>query len=102
MNQRLLIGVQSGDWYNEAVDDASMKYASEIGLEAIEFNMDHLINSMEYKLGQKFPLCDKPIDEFVLYYTPLKNASEKYQYDISEVKSNFDSIVFSQLLLNIH
>lgn len=89
MNQRLLIGVQSGDWYNEAVDDASMKYASEIGLEAIEFNMDHLINSMEYKLGQKFPLCDKPIDEFVLYYTPLKNASEKYGVKVAQMHAPF-------------
>lgn len=89
MEQKLLIGVQSGDWYNEEDDDASMKYASEIGLEAIEFNMDHLINASEYLQGKKFPLCDKPLDEFVAYYKPLKNASEKYGVKIAQMHAPF-------------
>ena len=89
MDKKLLIGVQSGDWYNELDDEASMKYAHEIGLEAIEFNMDHLINSAEYLQGKKFPLCDKPLDEFVAYYTPLKNASEKYGVKIAQMHAPF-------------
>jgi sugar phosphate isomerase/epimerase len=89
MTQKLLIGVQSGDWYNEADDEASMKYASEIGLEAIEFNMDHLINPTEYVQGKRFPLCDKPLEELVAYYAPLKTASEKYNVKIAQMHAPF-------------
>lgn len=89
MERKLLVGVQSGDWYNEADDESSMRYAREIGLEAIEFNMDHLINSAEYAKGKAFPLCDKPIDEFVAHYTPLKQASQKYGVKIAQMHAPF-------------
>ena len=89
MERKLLVGVQSGDWYNEADDEGSMRYAREIGLEAIEFNMDHLINVADYAKGKAFPLCDKPIEQFVEHYTPLKQASQKYGVKIAQMHAPF-------------
>ena len=32
-----LISIQSGDWYDESNDDASIKYAKECGIEVARF-----------------------------------------------------------------
>lgn len=84
-----LISIQSGDWYDESNDDASIKYAKECGIEALDFNIDHVIDPGRYLKGESFPLCDLPVEEFVEHFRPLKEASEKYGVSITQMHSHF-------------
>ena len=88
MNKHL-ISIQSGDWYDESNDDKSMATAKKCGIEALDFNIDHVINPAEYVKGKSFPLCDKPVDEFVAEFTPLKTAAEKYGIAFSQMHAPF-------------
>ncbi len=88
-DKKHLICIQSGDWYDEENDEKSMKYARECGIEALDFNLDHVFNIWEYLKGKKFPLCDKPLDEFVEHFAPLKAASEKYGVAFSQTHAPF-------------
>ena len=87
--KRLLAGVQSGDWYDEVNDDYSMALAAKCGIEAIDYNIDHVINPWEFVKGKPFPQCDLPVDEFVKCYSGLKAASEKYSIVISQMHAPF-------------
>lgn len=84
-----LISIQSGDWYDEENDEKSMAIAQECGIEALDFNIDHVINPAEYVKGKEFPLCDKPTEEFVENFAPLKAAAEKYGIAFSQMHAPF-------------
>jgi sugar phosphate isomerase/epimerase len=84
-----LVCIQSGDWYDESNDDKSMAIAKECGIEALDFNIDHVIDPGEYVNGKEFPLCDKPVDEFVAEFASLKAASEKYGIRFSQMHAPF-------------
>ena len=47
MMKKLLAYVQSGEWYDGANDDASMALVAKCGIEAIDYNIDHVINPWE-------------------------------------------------------
>ena len=87
--EKLWAGVQSGDWYDESNDDASMALAKKCGIESIDYNIDHVINPREFLKGEKYPQCDLPVEEFVKCYTGLKEASEKYGIFISQMHAPF-------------
>ena len=89
MVKKNMIAVQSGDWYDESNDDKSMAIAKECGIEALDFNIDHVINPWEYIKGKAFPFCDKSTDEFVEHFSPLKAASEKYGIAFSQMHAPF-------------
>lgn len=84
-----MVSIQSADWYDESNDDASMAVAKECGIEALDFNIDHIINPWEYVKGKQYPLCDKPTDEFVAHFAPLKAAAEKYGIAFSQMHAPF-------------
>jgi len=84
-----LISVQSGDWYDESNDDKSMAYAKECGIEALDFNIDHVLEPLKLAEGVKFPVCDLPLDQFVAHFAPLKEASEKYNIAIGQMHAPF-------------
>jgi sugar phosphate isomerase/epimerase len=66
-----------------------MAIAQECGIEALDFNIDHVINPAEYVKGKEFPLCDKPTEEFVENFAPLKAAAEKYGIAFSQMHAPF-------------
>lgn len=84
-----LISIQSGDWYDETDDEKSMALAKACGIEALDFNIDHVINPWEYVKGEKFPLCDLPTDAFVAHFAPMKAAAEKYGIAFSQMHAPF-------------
>lgn len=84
-----MVSTQSADWYDETDDEKSMALAKECGIEALDFNIDHVINPWEYVKGKKYPLCDKPLDEFVAHFAPLKAAAEKYDIAFSQMHAPF-------------
>ena len=89
MIKKHMISIQSGDWYDESNDDKSMALAKECGIEALDFNIDHVLNPGEYVKGKQFPLCDKPVKEFVEHFAPLKSAAEKYGIKFSQMHAPF-------------
>ena len=89
--QKHLISVQTGDWYDESDDDTSMRMARECGIEALDYNIDHVLSPHKLLKGEKFPQCDLPVEEFVACYAPLKAASEKYGIAISQMHAPFPS-----------
>ncbi len=84
-----LISVQSGDWYDEGNDDASMARLAACGFEAIDFNLDHIFNPAEYVKGKEFPFCDKSYEELEEYYAPLKAAAKKHGIAFSQTHAPF-------------
>ena len=86
-----LVSVQSGDWYDESNDDASMRLAAECGIEAIDFNIDHVLSPRGLLKGESYPRCDLPVEEFVACYAPLKEASEKHGVAIAQMHAPFPS-----------
>ena len=58
--EKHLVAVQSGDWYDENNDDKSMAIAKACNIEALDYNIDHVINAYEYVKGKQYPFCDKP------------------------------------------
>lgn len=84
-----MVSIQSAEWYDENDDEKSMAFAKECGIEALDYNIDHVINPWEYVKGKKYPLCDKPLDEFVAHYAPLKAAAEKYGIAFSQMHAPF-------------
>lgn len=89
LNGKHLVSIQSADWYDESDDDKSMAYAKACGIEALDFNIDHVINPWEFVKGKKYPKCDLPVEEFVASYASLKAASEKYGVAFSQMHAPF-------------
>lgn len=88
-SKKHLISIQSGDWYDEQNDDASMQMARECGIEALDFNIDHVLSPNRLLKGETFPQCDLPVEEFVAVYAPLKAAAEKHGIAFSQMHAPF-------------
>lgn len=84
-----LVSIQSADWYDESNDEKSMALAKECGIEAVDFNIDHVISPFEFVKGKQYPLCDKPTEEFVAHFAPLKAAAEKHGVAFSQMHAPF-------------
>lgn len=71
-----LIGIQSGDWYNDNDHFEGMKKLRECGFDAIDYNIDHVFNPNKYVKGEEdYPIAKLPLEEFVEYYRPLGEAA---------------------------
>ena len=85
-----LVGVQSGDWYDDNDHFKSMKMARECGFEAIDFNIDHVLDPQKFVKGEgEYPIAKLPLDEFVEYYRPLGEAAEINGITISQMHAPF-------------
>ena len=83
----LKVGVQSAGWYDKNAPLESMNYIKECGFESIDFNIDHYLDvkTMSQTGEVVESLFDKPTEEVLEFFRPLKEASEK---------SSFSSICF--------
>lgn len=84
-----LISVQSGDWYDESNDEASMKRLADAGFNAIDFNLDHIFSPSDYRKGKEFPICDMSYEELEKHYAPLRAAAEKNGITIAQTHASF-------------
>ena len=81
-----LISVQSGDWYDDNDHAPSMKRLADLGFEAIDYNIDHILYPWKYVKGEEdAPIAKLPLPEFIEHYRPMKEAAEE------------NGIVFSQM-----
>ena len=75
MKEKLLVGMQSGGgWYDHDNDELGMQRAKACGIEAIDYGMDRYFNPDKFKNGERFPLCDLPLEDFIKHFEPLKKA----------------------------
>lgn len=84
------VGVQSASWYNKDDPDGSFAYIKDCGFEAVDFNIDTYLSSTKLSKEGIFPsIFDKTTEELKEYFTPLKNASEKYGIVINQMHAPF-------------
>lgn len=86
--KKLEISVQSGNWYNENRPEESIRFIKECGFEGIDYNINNLFDRTfdKEKLTSFF---DKSLEELFTYYEPLKNATKKYDVNISQLHGLF-------------
>lgn len=101
MDKKLLVAMQSGGgWYDHNNDEIGMQRAKACGFEAIDYGMDRYFSPNKFLAGEKFPLCDLPLEDFVKHFEPLKKASEKYDVKIAQVHGPFPNYHVGQDELN--
>jgi sugar phosphate isomerase/epimerase len=66
-----------------------MKRAKDCGLEAVDYNIDEVIDTIELSKGKVYPRCDLPLEEFIKSYKPLKDASEKHNVKVDQMHAPF-------------
>lgn len=89
MNKHL-ISVQSGDWYDDNDHAPSMKRLKDVGFEAIDYNIDHVINPAKYLKGEdEAPLTKLTREEFIEHYRPMKEAAEEQGIVFSQMHAPF-------------
>lgn len=84
----LEVGIQSGDWYNEANPEESMCFIKECGFEAIDYDIHNVFDETfdEEKLTSFF---DKSIEELLVYYESMKRAIKGNGISISQFHGVF-------------
>ncbi|MBE6550888.1 MAG: sugar phosphate isomerase/epimerase [Ruminococcaceae bacterium] len=84
------IGVQSAGWYNSEDPDSSFAYIKDCGFDAVDFNIDTFLSGSKLSKEGVFPsIFDKTTEELLDYFTPLKNASKKYDVEINQMHAPF-------------
>ena len=83
------VGVQSCAWYSDNDPDGSFRYIKECGFNAVDFNIDHKLPGAKMRTGELTKFFDQSIEELIEFYRPLKEASEKYDVEISQMHAPF-------------
>ena len=94
----LKVGVQSAGWYDRNDPLGSMQYIKECGFEAIDFNIDHYLDVKTMsKTGEIVEsIFDKPTEEVLEFFRPLKEASEESGVYIGQMHAPFP-VYFNEL-----
>ena len=85
------VGVQSAGWYDKSAPLESMKYIKECGFESIDFNIDHYLDVKTMSKTKEVveSLFDRPVEEVVEFFRPLKEASEQSGVAIDQMHAPF-------------
>lgn len=75
--EKLLVGVESGFWYNPENPDESMRFIKECGFEAVDFSFNALYRQ-SFDTEKLTSFYDQSIEELFEYFRPLKEAAEKH------------------------
>lgn len=94
MNRKLQICVQTGDWYDdffgaEAGADAAFAFIKNLGFEALDYNLDHVLTPKQIMQGEKSAFLDQSIEQILEYYRPVKEASEKHGVSLAMAHAPF-------------
>ncbi len=86
----LKVGVQSAGWYNHAEALKSFEYIKDCGFEAVDYNIDMYFSTGKASKEGLYPtLFDKPTEEILEFFRPLKEASEATGVAISQMHAPF-------------
>lgn len=73
----LSLSVQTGGFYDESRPAEGFAFLRECGIEAVDYNINDLIPTRELPKGVRAELFDRPMEEFLAYFAPMKEAAEK-------------------------
>ncbi len=86
----LRVGVQSAGWYDKNRPIESFEYIKSCGFESVDFNVDLDLYAPKLARDGIFPSdFDKPTEDFLECYAPLKEASEKTGVVIGQMHAPF-------------
>ncbi|MBQ9756553.1 MAG: sugar phosphate isomerase/epimerase [Clostridia bacterium] len=89
MNDQLLIGIQTGKWFDKSKPIESMRLAKELGIEAIDYGFEYIFRPNEFVKGTKYPIVELPETEFIETFSLLKQASEENGVKIAQIHAHF-------------
>ncbi len=84
------IGVQSAGWYNHEKATESFEYIKSCGFDAIDYNIDLYMSTGKLAKEGIYPtVFDKPTEEVLEFFKPLKEASEATGVSVSQMHAPF-------------
>lgn len=94
MDNRLKISVQTGDWYDELFGaeqnpDRAFEFISNLGFEAVDYNLDHTMWNLG--AGEKGSFFDADIEDIIEIYRPVKAAMDKWNIVPGQAHAPFPS-----------
>ena len=73
------ISVQGSGYFDWKDPEASFKFISECGFDAVDFNIDNLLSVPGITKAEEISsFFDKSDEEIIEYFRPIKEAAEKY------------------------
>ena len=93
MNNKLRIGVQTGDWFDDLFGlenaDAAFAFIKSCGFDDLDFNIDTQLPGKAIRSGELTSFFDASEEELFAYYRPLKEASEAHNIHINQMHGPF-------------
>jgi len=79
--KNLLIGMESGFWYNPIEPEESMRFIKSCGFDAVDFSFNALYRKT-FDANTLTSFYDKDMEELYAYFKPLKQATLKHEVRI--------------------
>lgn len=101
------IAVQTGGLEEVFGVDEAYRLIKEAGFDAVDANLDHLLDGSSIRKGEHVPAFDAEGDELLSYFQPWKDAAEKYGLDNYQAHAPFPCYVaepsngYNDYLLNV-
>ena len=84
------ISVQGSGYFDWKDPEASFKFISECGFDAVDFNIDNLLSVPGITKAEEISsFFDKSDEEIIEYFRPIKEAAEKYGISFVQMHSPF-------------
>jgi len=85
----LKLTVQTGGFYDESNPAEGFDFLGECGIEAVDYNINDLIPVRELPKGVRVELFDRPVDEFLAYFAPMKEAAARNNISFAQMHGPF-------------
>jgi len=93
----LSVSVQTGGFYQESNPAEGFAFMKECGIEAIDYNINDIIPVRDIiKNSARCELFDRPMEEFLSYFTPMKEEAEKSGVKFAQMHGPFPIYVLDQ------
>ncbi len=89
----LSVAIQTGRWFDKSEPVKSVKYASKLGIKALDYGMEYLFRPEKFLNGQKYPIQDLTVEEFLKTLDDLKKSCKKYKVKIAQIHAPFPTYV---------
>lgn len=86
--EKLLVGIESGFWYDPARPDESLQFIKEYGFEAVDFNFQAFYRKT-FDAEKLTSFYDQSLEELYEYFKPLKEAAIKYGISFPQAHGMF-------------
>lgn len=91
--KKLLVGMQTGCWFDRNNPEASFRFAGECGFEAVDYAIDAMIHISRDEAGNSHSFMDKTDEELLQYYRPFKAAAEENNIKITQIHAHYPTYV---------